>query len=65
MNITADFDGDSLNIFRVIGLDLGKKFAKCMDPMYNIFVSRLNGKVNRESMPMKDEAVGFWGYNNL
>jgi DNA-directed RNA polymerase beta' subunit len=63
--MNADFDGDMLNIFRIVGADLGKKFKKNMNPRYNLYINRLNGKVNPALMPMKDELIGFWQFNNV
>ena len=63
--MNADFDGDLLNVFRIIGVDLQKRFEKNMNPRYNLFVSRANGKVNPEVAPTKDIAVSFWAFNNL
>ena len=54
-----------LNVFRIIGIDLQKRFEKNMNPRYNLFVSRANGKVNPEVAPTKDIAVSFWAFNNL
>lgn len=63
--MNADFDGDILNVFRIIGEDMAKRFSKNLNPRYNLFVSRMDGRVNKEMMPMKDCIVGFWGFNNL
>lgn len=60
----ADFDGDVLNIFRIFSTYFYKKFAKNLDPRYNLYVNRINGNVNRDSMPFKDESIGFWAFNN-
>ncbi len=62
--MAADFDGDQLNVFRIIGMDLGRKFAKTMNPRYNLYIDRVNGRVNKDMMPLKDEVVGFWLFNN-
>ena len=61
--MNADFDGDLLNVFRIIGMDFQKRFEKNMNPRYNLFVSRMNGKVNKEVMPVKDELTAFWAFN--
>lgn len=63
--MNADFDGDVLNVFRVIGEDLQKRIAKNLNPKYNLFVSRMDGKVNKEVMPIKDCIVAFWAFNNI
>lgn len=44
---------------------MAKRFSKNLNPRYNLFVSRMDGRVNKEMMPMKDCIVGFWGFNNL
>jgi len=61
----ADFDGDLFNIFRVIGEYFNKEFSKCLNPRYNLYISRINGKVNMEAVPLKDEAAAFYQFNNL
>lgn len=62
--LAADFDGDQLNVFRIIDRKLGKKMAKTMNPKYNLYIDRVNGLVNKDLMPLKDEVVGFWMFNN-
>ena len=63
--MNADFDGDLLNVFRIIGMDFQKRFEKNMNPRYNLFVSRTEGKANKEVLPVKDEIVSFWAFNML
>lgn len=63
--MNADFDGDLLNVFRIIGMDFQKRFEKNMNPRYNLFVSRADGKANKEVVPSKDSLVGFWAFNNI
>lgn len=63
--LNADFDGDVLNIFRIPGADLGAKFAKNMDPTYNLYINRINGRLNPNMMPLKDEVILFWCFNNM
>ena len=63
--MNADFDGDLLNVFRIIGTDLQKRFEKNMNPRYNLFVSRADGKANKEVAPDKDSLISFWAFNNL
>lgn len=63
--MAADFDGDQINIFRIFGLDLGKRFAKNMDPRTSHYVSRINGRMNRAMLPIKDEIASFWALNNI
>lgn len=62
--MAADFDGDQLNMFRVIGKDLNKRFSRTMDPRYNLYIDRINGRVNDDMLPLKDEVVGFWFFNS-
>ena len=54
-----------LNVFRIIGTDLQKRFEKNMNPRYNLFVSRADGKANKEVCPDKDLLIAFWAFNNL
>lgn len=63
--MNADFDGDIINVFRIIGEDMARRFNKNLNPRYNLFVSRMDGRVNKEVMPMKDCIVGFWAFNNI
>lgn len=63
--MNADFDGDQINVFRIIGLDMGKRFARNLDPRYNLYISRMDGRVNRGMLPMKDETSVFWAFNNV
>lgn len=61
----ADFDGDQFNVFRIVGEDMIRRFNRTLNPRYNLFVSRMDGKANREVIPVKDEMTAFWGFNNL
>lgn len=63
--LNADFDGDVLNVFRVIGEYFSKEMSRCMNPRYNLYISRLNGKVNMECVPFKDETSVFYQFNNI
>ena len=63
--MAADFDGDQLNVFRIVGDDLGKRFGKNMNPRYNLYISNIDGKVNSALMAIKDEVVGFHSFNTL
>lgn len=63
--MNADFDGDILNLYRIISKDLIKIFDKNLNPRYNLNISRMNGKANREMLPIKDELTSFWGFVNL
>lgn len=58
--MAADFDGDQVNVFRIIGNDLSKRFIKNMNPRYNMYIDHINGKINRDFSPMKDEAIGLY-----
>ena len=53
-----------LNVFRIIGQDLARRISKTMNPRYNLYIDRINGRVNKDLMPLKDEVVGFWLFNN-
>jgi hypothetical protein len=59
------FDGDVLNIFRIFGEDFYKRFAKNLNPRYNLYISRIDGKVNKDTMPFKDENIAFYQFNNI
>lgn len=63
--MNADFDGDQCNVFRIFGLDLGKRFAKALNPRYNMYISRMTGKFERKMLPIKDEVAAFWAMNNI
>jgi len=63
--LNADFDGDVLNIFRIIGEYFNKEMSRCMNPRYNLYISRLNGRVNPECVPFKDETSVFYQFNNV
>lgn len=54
-----------VNVFRIIGEDFQKRFEKNLNPRYNLFVSRTDGKANKEVVPGKDLLVSFWAFNNL
>ena len=54
-----------MNILRIIGEDMAKRFSKSLNHKYNLFVSRMDGLVNKECLPMKDSIVGFWAFNNI
>jgi hypothetical protein len=61
----ADFDGDQINLFRVFGLDLGKRFALNNNPRTSHYISRMDGRVNTKMLPIKDELAAFWALNNI
>lgn len=61
----ADFDGDVLNVFRIIGEYFSKEFSKNLNPRYNLYIDRINGKINMECVPFKDESAAFYQFNNL
>jgi DNA-directed RNA polymerase beta' subunit len=60
----ADFDGDQMNIFRVPGARLVRKFRKSMSPTKNLFVNRLDGHVNRDMLNIKDEVIVYQAFMN-
>lgn len=61
----ADFDGDQENIFRVFGESMTRKIVRSMNPKYTQYIDKKNGRLNRALMPTKDEAIGFYEFNNL
>ena len=63
--IVSFVDGDQVNLFRIIGLDMIKRFGRNMHPRYNHYISRMDGRVNRKMLPMKDEIASFWALNNV
>ena len=65
MVMGADFDGDQENIFRTFGDRLNSTIARSMNPKYTLFINKNNGRLNRALMPTKDEAIGFYEFNNL
>lgn len=63
--MNADFDGDVLNLFRIIGEYFSKEFSKCLNPRYNLYINRIDGRINMETVPFKDEAAAFYQFNNV
>lgn len=63
--MNADFDGDQENIYRTFGETLNNKIARSMNPKYTLFIDKKNGGLNKALMPTKDEAIGFWIFNNI
>lgn len=63
--MNADFDGDICNINRIPTEYLTKKFLKNLNPRYNLHISRMDGLVNSDTMPIKDEIVDFYCFNTL
>lgn len=63
--MNADIDGDVIDVFRIISEHFEKEFGKCLNPRYNLYMSRIDGKINREVVPYKDEAAAFYQFNNI
>ena len=63
--MNADFDGDQINIYRIYGLDMMKAYAKNLNPRNKFYISSINGRINPDMMPMKNECVGFFQFNNF
>lgn len=61
----ADFDGDLMNIFRIFGIDMCKRFDKTLNPRKNFSISRMDGKSEPSTAPIKDENVVFFQYANI
>lgn len=61
----ADIDGDVENVFRIFSEHTIKKFSKTMNPRYNIYIDRINGKLDPKSMLIRDEAVCFYMFGNM
>lgn len=58
-------DGDVENVFRVFSERMIKKFNKTMNPRYNIYINRINGRLDPKSMILKDENVCFYMFGNM
>lgn len=54
-SMNADFDGDQLNIFRIHTKYFCKKFRNAMAPSKTLAINKIDGKVNKDIMPSKDE----------
>ena len=54
----ADFDGDQVNIFRILG-PTAQVIGSCLDPINNHYIDGRNGQVNTSMLPMKDEIATF------
>lgn len=63
--MNADFDGDQENIYRVFGDYLNNIVERQMNPKLILFIDKRNGRLNRSLMPTKDEAIGWYTWNNL
>ena len=63
--MNGDIDGDVLDVYRVIGEYFSKEFAKTLNPRYNLYINRVNGRINMETVPFKDEAAAFYQFNNI
>ena len=50
--LNADFDGDQINLFRIYGMDLGKRFQKALNPRLNMYISRLTGRFEPKMLPI-------------
>ena len=62
--MAADFDGDQENMFRTFGT-VSEVTNRQMNPKYILFIDKRNGRLNRSLMPTKDEAIGFYVFNNI
>jgi len=36
-----------------------------MDPRTSHYISRINGRMDRSMLPIKDEIAAFWALNNI
>lgn len=61
----ADFDGDTLNKFRLMTHELEREHDEHLNPTKNIFVSRNDGLFNNEMNLMKDQIIGLFQFNNI
>lgn len=53
------FDGDVLNIMRLIDRDMVRDKRKLFDPRTNLMISRDNGLFNNDFNLLKDEMIGL------
>lgn len=60
--LNADFDGDQINIFRIIGSRVGDKFERAMNPVANLYINRINGKFNTDMANSKDEVAVYYEF---
>ena len=63
--VINDRDGDQCNVFRIFGLELGKRFQKALNPRLNMYISRMTGRMEPKMLPIKDEVAAFWAINNI
>ena len=52
--MNADFDGDQINIYRILGGYI-KDFHQALDPIVNHYIDGRTGYVNKALLPSKDE----------
>lgn len=55
--LAADFDGDTLNIMFIINDAFYERAYEVFNPRNAMYISRSNGKVNKQVMPQKDTMI--------
>lgn len=63
--MNADFDGDVLNVISLKSRDIAKAFNKTFNPRNSLFVSRNDGKFNKDMCLFKDQLIGLYEFNNI
>lgn len=57
IGLAADFDGDALNILYIINKDFFKVANHVLNPRNNMYISKNDGYVNNNTLPMKDTLI--------
>ena len=64
-SLNADFDGDILNLNRLIGKEFNKEFSRILDPHRGFLIDRNNGLFNSAYGLIKDEMINFYMWNTI
>ena len=64
-SLNADFDGDVLNIVRLIGNEFTKEFGRIFDPHKAFLIDHNNGLFNSSFGLIKDEMINFYVWNTI
>ncbi len=63
--LAADFDGDTLNILHIINEAFFERAYEIFNPRNAMYLSRSNGLLNSDVLPMKDTLVNVNTLNDL
>ena len=63
--LNADFEGDVLNIHSLKIDDIKNEYYEKLNPMYNVFISRNDGKYNMATTLCKDMSIGLYTFANI